>query len=348
MTETLPAPLVPAEVDLRDFPFTPLFRSRLFASPFHSRSSDAEWRAGMTLWLKSWDQTPAGSLPDDDVELCRLADLGRDLRGWRKIRAGALLDWIKCCDGRLYHPVVAESILNAWAGKEAQRQRTAKAREIRRQQRRQWQETEAPAPTTPTGSVTETVTASKREGEGEGDETGKKESSPSTTETVAGPARPGAGAPDPAVAVIAAFDEARARVFGAQQRRPWPHSHDLVYARRFLAEGADVALCHAVFEAQLRGQLAQGRPPPETLKWMERPLAAALAESRRAPAGAAASDDPDMVRWRVRLKLFLEQGDWHAHWGFPPTDPATVVPRALLAELKPQLEALRAPALAAE
>ena len=30
---------------------------------------------GGTLWLKSWDQVPAGSLPDDDVDLCRLAEL---------------------------------------------------------------------------------------------------------------------------------------------------------------------------------------------------------------------------------------------------------------------------------
>ena len=32
----------------------------------------------MTLWLKAQDQVPAGSLPGDDVELCRLAELGRD------------------------------------------------------------------------------------------------------------------------------------------------------------------------------------------------------------------------------------------------------------------------------
>jgi hypothetical protein len=40
MTEVLPAPLVPGEVDLRDFQFTPLYRSRLFGSSFHARSTD--------------------------------------------------------------------------------------------------------------------------------------------------------------------------------------------------------------------------------------------------------------------------------------------------------------------
>jgi hypothetical protein len=77
MTEVLPAPLVPGEIDLRDFQFTPLYRSRLFGSSFHARSTDAEWRAGMTLWLKSWDQVPVGTLPDDNIDLCRLAELGR-------------------------------------------------------------------------------------------------------------------------------------------------------------------------------------------------------------------------------------------------------------------------------
>lgn len=110
----LPEPLVPHEVDLRDFPFTPIFRARLFGSAFHARSSDAEWRAGVTLWLKSWDQVPAGTLPTDDIDLCRLAELGRDLRAWAKVKKGALHGWVECSDGRLHHRVVAEGILEAW------------------------------------------------------------------------------------------------------------------------------------------------------------------------------------------------------------------------------------------
>lgn len=110
----LPEPLVPAEVDLRDFPFTPVFRARLFGSAFHARATDAEWRAGFTLWLRSWDQVPAGTLPDDDIDLCRLAELGRDLKTWRKVKSGALHGWFRCSDGRLHHSVVAEGVLEAW------------------------------------------------------------------------------------------------------------------------------------------------------------------------------------------------------------------------------------------
>jgi hypothetical protein len=124
----LPVPLTPADCDLRDFPHTPLFRSRLFGSSFHARATDSEWRAGVTLWLKSWDQVPAGSLPNDDIELCRLGELARDLKTWKKVKPGALRGWVLCSDGRLYHPVVAEGVNNAIEKKAAQRLKTAKAR----------------------------------------------------------------------------------------------------------------------------------------------------------------------------------------------------------------------------
>lgn len=124
----LPKPLTPAGCVLQDFPHTPIYRARLFGSSFHARATDGEWRAGVTLWLKSWDQVPAGSLPDDDIELCRLAELARDIKTWKKVKSGALRGWIACSDSRLYHPVVAEGVNNALEAKTAQREKTAKAR----------------------------------------------------------------------------------------------------------------------------------------------------------------------------------------------------------------------------
>lgn len=124
----IPTPLTPAGCSLQDFPHTPIFRSRLFGSSFHARTTDSEWRAGVTLWLKSWDQVPAGSLPDDDIELCRLAELARDMKTWKKVKDGALRGWVHCADGRMYHPVVAEGVNNALDAKQAQRIKTANAR----------------------------------------------------------------------------------------------------------------------------------------------------------------------------------------------------------------------------
>jgi hypothetical protein len=117
----LPEPLVLANVDLRDFPYMPMEVARLFGSEFHAQVNDSEWRAGVTLWLKSFHQVPAASLPDDDVALARLAELGRDVKAWRRIKRRALRGWVRCRDGRLYHRVVAEKALEAWIEKLGQR-----------------------------------------------------------------------------------------------------------------------------------------------------------------------------------------------------------------------------------
>lgn len=114
-------PFTPSDCDLRDFPFLPVDIVQLFGSEFHALATDAAWRAGVTLWLKSWHQVPAGSLPDDDVQLTRLAELGKDVRGFRKAKAQALRGWVLCDDGRLYHRVIAQKALGAWLDKLAQR-----------------------------------------------------------------------------------------------------------------------------------------------------------------------------------------------------------------------------------
>jgi len=123
--EILPDPPVPAHVDLRDFSYMPMEVARLFGSEFHAQSNDAEWRAGVTLWLKSFHQVPAASLPEDDIGLARLAELGRDVRTWRRIKNGALRGWVRCRDGRLYHGVVAEKALEAWIEKLGNRKSSA-------------------------------------------------------------------------------------------------------------------------------------------------------------------------------------------------------------------------------
>lgn len=148
------APPIPPDVDLRNFPFTPIYRARLFASAFHAKATDSEWRAGMTLWLKSWDQHPSGSLPNDDVELCRLAEFGRDVKLWLKLKPMALSHWELADDGRLYHAVVSGYITEAWNKKLAGKKRTKAARAARRK---------TSATENATENVTEHVTQNNRE-----------------------------------------------------------------------------------------------------------------------------------------------------------------------------------------
>ncbi|WP_198001582.1 DUF1376 domain-containing protein [Chromobacterium haemolyticum] len=122
------APLISPDCDLRDFAFMPLDVSRLRDSDFAALSDGEEFRAGLLLWCASWHQVPASSLPDDDTVLARLAGYGRVVKEWQKVREGALRGWIKCSDGRLYHPVIAEKAAEAWKSKLKQRWATECAR----------------------------------------------------------------------------------------------------------------------------------------------------------------------------------------------------------------------------
>lgn len=110
-----PAPLVPADVDLRGLPFMPLDVNRLRDSDLAIEASGDEFRAAVLLWCASWNQVPAGSLPDAEQALAAYAGFGRDLKSWKKVRDGALRGFVSCSDGRLYHPVVAEKAIDAWA-----------------------------------------------------------------------------------------------------------------------------------------------------------------------------------------------------------------------------------------
>jgi len=109
----LPAPLTPADCNLRDFQFMPMDVARLLASETWVLGTGDERAAAMTLWLESWRQVPAGSVPTDDRMLAHLSQS----KAWKKVRAHALRGWVEASDGRLYHPVVAEKVLEAWIEK---------------------------------------------------------------------------------------------------------------------------------------------------------------------------------------------------------------------------------------
>lgn len=110
----LPEPLTPDDCDLTDFGFMPLDVRRLRDSRLAAASSGDGFRAAVLLWCAAWHQVPAGSLPNDDVELAQLAGYGRVVREWMAVRDDALHGFILCSDGRLYHPVVCEKAIEAW------------------------------------------------------------------------------------------------------------------------------------------------------------------------------------------------------------------------------------------
>jgi hypothetical protein len=131
MTAELPKPLVPSDVDLRGLEYMPLFGNHLLGSEFHAASDDTAWRAGVTLWWRAWNQVPAASLPNDDVALTRLADLGRDVKAWKAIKERALHGFVLCSDGRLYHAFLAKHAMTAWTQREKAREKKRVWRENR-------------------------------------------------------------------------------------------------------------------------------------------------------------------------------------------------------------------------
>ena len=141
---TINDPLTDCDCDLRDFPYMPLDVVRLRDSDISALSNGEEFRCAVLLWCASWHQVPAASLPDDDIVLSQLAGFGRVVNEWKKVRNGALRGWIKCSDGRLYHPVVAEKANEAWESKkkyrlhkENDRVRKAELRALKKEKEKQ-------------------------------------------------------------------------------------------------------------------------------------------------------------------------------------------------------------------
>jgi len=116
-------PLTPPDCDLRDFGYMPLDVRRLLTSDTWLEAADDPklGHALICLWCESWHEVPAGSLPDNERVLARFAMCDRD--EWARIRERALEGWIRCSDGRLYHPVVAEKARDGWLEKVAYRER---------------------------------------------------------------------------------------------------------------------------------------------------------------------------------------------------------------------------------
>lgn len=82
----------------------------------------------LMLWFVAWQQTPCGTLPDDD-ELIAVR-IGIDADEFRQNSSILMRGWVKSGDGRLYHPVVTELVIEMLErkGKEAKRKADYRAR----------------------------------------------------------------------------------------------------------------------------------------------------------------------------------------------------------------------------
>lgn len=125
MSGQLPAPLVPADVDLRDFPQV-MVNARKWRDTYYFKSGTA-FVGAFTLMANSWHQVPAGSVPNDDRALSVLSGLGRK---WRHRRADILQYWVLCSDGRYYFPDLVPFAISGWKKKQATARKISRRLEI--------------------------------------------------------------------------------------------------------------------------------------------------------------------------------------------------------------------------
>ena len=113
-----------------------LWGHRMFTSSWY-RAARKDGRGGIASLKLYWAamlQCPAGSLPNDEEELCMLADFGEDMRAWKRHRLVAMHGFVLCSDNRWYHPVVAEQVLDAYD----RRLKSARTREVDRERLKRW------------------------------------------------------------------------------------------------------------------------------------------------------------------------------------------------------------------
>jgi hypothetical protein len=85
----------------------------------------------LMLWHTAWQQVPAGSFSDDDRVIA--AKIGMDHRIFVAHKDILMRGWERYSDGRLYHPVLVEQVLNYAEHNQKERQRVAEWRSKQKQ-----------------------------------------------------------------------------------------------------------------------------------------------------------------------------------------------------------------------
>jgi hypothetical protein len=354
MSGKLPKPPVPKTADVRHFTFMPLDVGRLRDSRLAATATDGEFRAAVLLWCAAWHQVPAGSLPDDDRELAVLSLCGRDATAFQEVREGALHGFIRCNDGRLYHPLICEKVNEALRRSKAG-QKGSKSR---------WQKKKSGNATASKSHSDAKPTADAVAMQGTGTGTGTESQGPSGT-----PTPPSGGPTDRAAQpASAAKPETSSQRkpsetdFPAFAKLPRSQSGSTQYPGAFEAfwkayprnpadtkkaayeawrkairsHGASVQALQAGAERYAADCEARGHDrPAHVATWVNRHGWEAEYRATEPNGKADAGDDPPVTKeppWRARLHGYRDHGVWLGSWGPEPGKRGCQVPHAVLAE----------------
>ncbi|MBU9340688.1 hypothetical protein [Burkholderia multivorans] len=81
----------------------------------------------LMLWMTAWEQTPCGSLPDDDELIA--ARIGMDLEQFQSVKKRLMRGWWLAEDGRLYHNTMVERVQEMLATRDKERNRKSEWRD---------------------------------------------------------------------------------------------------------------------------------------------------------------------------------------------------------------------------
>jgi hypothetical protein len=285
-------PLLPPETDCRDIDGFLLNVEKLMASELWALATAEELRAALALWCRAWKQVPAASLPDDDRVLAAFSGAGAR---WPKLREMALRSFIKCNDGRLYHPVLAAEAVKAYEAKLKFRKR----RDVDAERLRKWREKrDGNAFRNTDGNALETVSKVR---EGKVREVREEDT-------------PVAKAPgDGSYAFVGSVIRLTKRDF-----EKWRSAYSAITDLKAELQGIDDWL--------------HGQPEDKRRRWFH---AVSGMLSRKHQELAAAQPKPALtthdVRWENTVRLWIGNRKWYPDVDGPPPDhPQTRVPREIL------------------
>lgn len=304
----LPAPPLPADCNLREYLYIPMEIERLRRSRswlIAKRKPELGFYM-VNLWIAAWHEVPAASLEDDDEVLADLAMC--DPKRWPKVKADVLRGWVKHSDGRLYHQVVVEKALEAWAKKLKQTARATAGAEAR------WNK-HASSMRDANRSIAPHMLADANGEERKGEEGGS----------------PGTNVPsEPEKRALS-----RATMFEAWWRI-YPHKvgKGAAQAKFDIAvrNGVDLDTLIAGVERYVRTKPADHPwANPSTWlfqkRWLDEPAPTLVVDNE------PTDQRPNRDDWRARLNHLRDKGRWaETQWGPPPSHPDCAAPYDLLVE----------------
>lgn len=109
-----PAPLVAPDVDISSLAYMPLFIARLRGSKLWliTRRRPELFRPMFAMWMRAYQERPAGSLEADDDVLADAAEL--TFEAWIELKTDLMRGWTLCSDNRYYHQVLAEIVRQSY------------------------------------------------------------------------------------------------------------------------------------------------------------------------------------------------------------------------------------------